>query len=725
MKEIIRGRGLITFLYLLAFILLYEWLILITVLTETGYLSVFLAFIGISFLLYLLNVKWMLSIPLKLLYILWAIQIIYFDKLTISLEALSFVVNSMVLDLRGVLTGEFGEISNISRTIGFFLFIWMLVYLIRYWIEVKQRIFLFYFTTIALVATADTFSVYSAENSIFILMIVGLLLLGLLMALRLTIRFSRPFSMRKVIRIMTPLVLLLVISGSLISFSPKLSPVWADPVPFLKSVVDESTAGSPTVSKSGYDPNDAQLGGPFIEDDSLVFEALVLNRQYWKVETKDTYTSKGWIQSAEDSSPTEIELGQKISSDMTLTTDLLTAQLSLTEEFPFIIYPYGVQSIDSPHDVTLYYDQLMDKYNTEKNGNPFPLSVYQMDFRENSFSLKQLRDTSMEELADSLDFEEYLQLPDSLPERVSTLAHSITESSDSVYEKAKDIEQYFSRDGFVYERTDVAIPTGEEDYVDQFLFDTKKGYCDNFSSSMVVMLRTLGIPARWVKGFAPGEQIRNAEGEQIYRVSNNEAHSWVEAYMPDVGWLPFEPTVGFDGVGNIDYDLESSMDDPEVEEVPKEEQDEFEKEEDEKEEVNQLTPEKKTFSLNRWFEDSIGWLMWGLGIGVGISVILYFTRKKWFPKLLLYRYRVKDSNWETFSTQYHQLLKRLNRIGIKRAANETLMTYASRVDRYYGVKSMQTLTEIYEKGLYGESDDTQDWQELQKIWEDLIKRTSD
>lgn len=86
---------------------------------------------------------------------------------------------------------------------------------------------------------------------------------------------------------------------------------------------------------------------------------------------------------------------------------------------------------------------------------------------------------------------------------------------------------------------------------------------------------------------------------------------------------------------------------------------------------------------------------------------------------------MKDSNWETFSTQYHQLLKRLNRIGIKRAANETLMTYASRVDRYYGVKSMQTLTEIYEKGLYGESDDTQDWQELQKIWEDLIKRTSD
>ena len=84
-----------------------------------------------------------------------------------------------------------------------------------------------------------------------------------------------------------------------------------------------------------------------------------------------------------------------------------------------------------------------------------------------------------------------------------------------------------------------------EDYVDQFLFDTKRGYCDNFSTSMVVMLRSIDIPARWVKGFAPGEYQLDDEGERVYQITNNEAHSWVEAYMPGIGWMPFEPTIGF------------------------------------------------------------------------------------------------------------------------------------------------------------------------------------
>ena len=95
-----------------------------------------------------------------------------------------------------------------------------------------------------------------------------------------------------------------------------------------------------------------------------------------------------------------------------------------------------------------------------------------------------------------------------------------------------------------------------EDYVDQFLFDTKRGYCDNFSTSMVVMLRSIDIPARWVKGFAPGEYRLNDEGERVYQITNNEAHSWVEAYIPGIGWMPFEPTIGFSNLTDIDYDIE-------------------------------------------------------------------------------------------------------------------------------------------------------------------------
>ena len=75
--------------------------------------------------------------------------------------------------------------------------------------------------------------------------------------------------------------------------------------------------------------------------------------------------------------------------------------------------------------------------------------------------------------------------------------------------------------------------------MDQFLFETKIGYCDNFSTSMVVMLRSLGIPARWVKGFAPGEIVQREDSIPVYEVTNNNAHSWVEAYFPNVGWMHF------------------------------------------------------------------------------------------------------------------------------------------------------------------------------------------
>ena len=173
------------------------------------------------------------------------------------------------------------------------------------------------------------------------------------------------------------------------------------------------------------------------------------------------------------------------------------------------------------------------------------LDSYEIEFVEYDYSLKALRETEMDSLqVQESAFSEYLQLPDELPNRVGELAESITASSENVYDKTKAIERYFGRNGFVYDQKNVAVPGAKDDYVDQFLFDTKRGYCDNYSTSMVVMLRTIGIPARWVKGFAPGEVVKNKDGDSVYRVTNKEAHSWVEAYMPGIGWMPLNQQLG-------------------------------------------------------------------------------------------------------------------------------------------------------------------------------------
>ncbi len=78
--------------------------------------------------------------------------------------------------------------------------------------------------------------------------------------------------------------------------------------------------------------------------------------------------------------------------------------------------------------------------------------------------------------------------------------------------------------------------------MDYFLFDTKVGYCDNFSTAMVVLLRAAGLPARWAKGFTGGYQTGTKDDNKIYTILNSNAHSWPEVYFPGFGWLPFEPT---------------------------------------------------------------------------------------------------------------------------------------------------------------------------------------
>jgi transglutaminase-like putative cysteine protease len=131
----------------------------------------------------------------------------------------------------------------------------------------------------------------------------------------------------------------------------------------------------------------------------------------------------------------------------------------------------------------------------------------------------------------------YLQLP-RLDPRIRELARRVTASAPSNYTRARAIESYL-KSNFSYT---LQLPGArEQDPLAAFLFVRKRGHCEYFASSMAIMLRTLGIPTRVVNGFRGGE-YNDLTGSYIVR--ERDAHSWVEAYFPEFGWVAFDPTPG-------------------------------------------------------------------------------------------------------------------------------------------------------------------------------------
>lgn len=128
-----------------------------------------------------------------------------------------------------------------------------------------------------------------------------------------------------------------------------------------------------------------------------------------------------------------------------------------------------------------------------------------------------------------------LALPGSVTARVRELARAIVGSRTRPYEQALALEDYLRSLPYTYE---VRPLPAAGDAVDQFLFEMRHGYCTYYASAMVVMARSLGIPARMATGYVSGE-YDDATG--VYTVREADAHAWPELYL-DGRWLPFEPT---------------------------------------------------------------------------------------------------------------------------------------------------------------------------------------
>ncbi|KAA8997133.1 transglutaminase domain-containing protein [Paenibacillus spiritus] len=137
-----------------------------------------------------------------------------------------------------------------------------------------------------------------------------------------------------------------------------------------------------------------------------------------------------------------------------------------------------------------------------------------------------------------------LQLPGELPDRVRKLARQLTASAATRYDAAVAVRDYL-RHTYAY-TLNTRIPPADSDFVDDFLFTARRGYCVHFATAMTVLLRSAGIPARYTAGYGPGTPSEGQPG--TVTVTDADSHAWVEVYFPGAGWVPFDPTPAASGL---------------------------------------------------------------------------------------------------------------------------------------------------------------------------------
>lgn len=469
------------------------------------------------------------------------------------------------------------------------------------------------------------------------------------------------------------------------------------------SFIQQSNAR--TTSRTGFSENDERLGGPILDDNQIVFEAIQSTAHYWRVESKAVYTGLGWQDNVSDKDSISLNSSNELTRASTdyngELADSESISLSILNESSYVPVPYGnfqvaiqdgaagfeVNNISERIDFLNYTDEVSLELNWEN-------FAYTTD------------DLANVQVTIPPGFVDYLQLPDSFPVRIRALTSEIVQGQTSLIGQVTAIENYLKNsDTFRYSKIDAVLPDIDEDYVEQFLFDTRVGYCDNFSTAMTVMLRSIGVPARWVKGFSTGEAVGSEQSGTRFAIRNNDAHSWTEVYFEGFGWLPFEPTPSFSQpmeeaiTSETEDNLSATVEVSSTSESESVASSESTTESD----VSNSEEVASTEKVNdHHFWDSSFRKLIVTVIIIIVIIFIIFILYKWFIYLfvLLMIYFSK----QPIRLVYPYLLKKSN-ILIKRSPTQSLLNHASAIEENYSILggAFIQLTEIYESYLYSDN----------------------
>ncbi|UQZ35592.1 transglutaminase [Paenibacillus sp. PK3_47] len=489
----------------------------------------------------------------------------------------------------------------------FALAAWILLLLSSWWVSSKARILLFIATNIVAFAALDSFTSAELWQEVAWTVFAGMGWLVTQHLRNFQLHYPRgwnyllqyPFKIAINIAIIFSIVIITGVN------MPDVRPTLTDPYTAWRewnggglSSGSGSTAGTSQTGEgtgatgqtsSGYSMNDNNLGGGFNFDYSPVMTVASDLRTYMRGETRSVYSGTGWSDDnrRQRGSYTEAEVGTAL--DRTPAPGVVTRTLQQTvrmldnNRLPVLFGAYSIAQVDSVNgeDASggLFWRERDSEllWDLEGDNRAYP-QTYEITSEVPVISVQELSGQTYEQLYGGQDNAQFLQLPDDFPQRVRDLAEQVTAGAQTPYDKITLLQQHLQQ-SYPYSNQPDISRGRSADFVESFLFEIMEGYCDYYSTALVTMARSLDIPARWVKGYAPGEQavlpdnlVQQGFTNNNYTITNADAHSWAEIYFGEYGWIPVEATPGFSAP------LLTQSEEPAVEEEPVVEEEETEPE---------------------------------------------------------------------------------------------------------------------------------------------------
>ena len=376
--------------------------------------------------------------------------------------------------------------------------------------DVLLVIYLCYFTVIAEFIWSQSIPV--ATYMLFCVLLIS----SALMSLTQTQEYQNPL---RTIRL-SGLILLQSVPLMLALFIlfPRISPLWSVPL--------QSSSARTGLSES-MSPGDI---GDLIASDELAFRVKFAGQKpassqlYWRAITLDSFDGREWTRGF-SFEPQFLGTGAR---------DNKSWFESIEYRGGILDYNVIMEPTDENWVFSLKIPQVLDDRMLMRRD--FQIDSIRNVSQRFSYDMRSYMDNRLDPTLRPRELDRWLRLPDEGNETSKEFARRLREEAGTDQAYIESVLAFFTNESFFYT---LQPPLLGENPVDQFLFETREGFCEHYSSSFTYLMRAAGIPARVVTGYQGGEY--NPYDETLV-VRQYDAHAWSEIWLEDEGWVRVDPT---------------------------------------------------------------------------------------------------------------------------------------------------------------------------------------